>query len=79
MLDFLRDPIWTFIGAALAIVAIVVPILLWVFQQKRKMLSYERSVTPLLTVKEEIAGRLKVLFDDQPVQNIFLMVIKNSY
>lgn len=40
-------------------------------QQQRRKLTYQRIASiPLLTVKEELAGRLSVNFDGQPVKSI---------
>jgi len=41
MPEALRDPIWQFIGAVLAFAAIVISILLYFMQRRRKALSYE--------------------------------------
>lgn len=73
MLDILRDSIWQFIGAILALIAII----LILVQRKRKALSYKIiSNTPLVKIKEDIKGRLQVLFDEKPVENIYLIIIK---
>lgn len=72
MLDILRDSIWQFIGAILALIAII----LILVQRKRKALSYKIiSNTPLVKIKEDIKGRLQVLFDEKPVENIYLIII----
>ena len=73
MLDILRDSIWQFIGAILALIAII----LILVQRKRKALSYKIiSNTPLVKIKEDIKGRLQVLFDEKPVESIYLIIIK---
>lgn len=73
MLDILRDSIWQFIGAILALIAII----LILVQRKRKALSYKIiSNTPLVKIKEDIKGRLQVLFDEKPVENIYLIIFK---
>jgi len=77
MPEALRDPIWQFIGALLAFSAIVISILLYWMQRRRKVLSYEIvSRTPLLSVEEEVKGKLQILFDGSPVQDVHLVIIK---
>jgi len=72
MLDILRDSIWQFIGAILALITII----LILVQRKRKALSYKIiSNTPLVKIKEDLKGRLQVLFDEKPVENIYLIII----
>lgn len=73
MLEILRDSIWQFIGAILALMAII---LVWM-QRQRKALSYNIiSNTSLVDIKEEIKGKLEVFFDGKPVENIYLIIIK---
>lgn len=77
MTEVLRDPVWTFVGAALAILAIIVSIFLWAIQRRKKTLSYDViSSFSLLSVREEIEGKLKVLFEDNPVKNVHLFIIR---
>lgn len=72
MLDFLRDSIWNFIAVVVAIIALLIPFL----QRKRKELSYRIVVnTPLVSVSEELEGRVKVLLDDQPVSRVNLLIV----
>ena len=77
MWDLLRDPMWQFIGAVLALVAIVVTIFLYRKQSHRKQLSYGIVTrTPLLSVKEQIKGDLKILYNGEPVEKVYLVQIK---
>ena len=74
---FLRDEVWQFIGAFFGLVAIIVTIVLYRTQRRRKALSYEIiSRTPLLSIGDEIKGKLQILFDGKPVQDIHLIVLK---
>lgn len=78
MPEILRDPWWQFIaGVAFAFVAIVVPILIYLKQRQRKALSYEiLSRTPLLSIEEEVKGKLKILFNNNPAQDVHLVVVR---
>lgn len=77
LLDFLRDPTWQFVGAAFAVIAIIVTLR----QRQRKALTYQvKSTATLLTASEEIASRVKVFFDSAEVNDIrlWLIEVKNS-
>jgi len=75
--EFLRDQIWQFIGALVTFVGIPVTVALALVLRKRKQLSYEiLSHVPLLNVEEAIQGRVKILFDGQPVGNVQLVEVK---
>lgn len=46
-------------------------------RHKRKRLSYEIiSNTPLLSVKSEVKGRIKIYLDDRPVEDVNLIMIR---
>jgi len=75
--EVLRDPIWTSIGAFFAIIAILVAIVIFFAQRKIKRLSYEMiSNTQLLGVKDEIQGKVKVLYEGNEVKNVHLLSLK---
>jgi len=78
MLEILRDQVWEFVGGVfLGLVAIVVSIFLWWTQRRRKALSYEIiSRTSLLSIEDEIKGKLEIFFDGKPVQDVHLIVFK---
>lgn len=77
MIDILRDPIWQFIGAFLALIAIGMSIYLFILQKNKKALSYRIiTETALLTVNEEIKGKLKIVYENVPVQDVHLLVMK---
>lgn len=65
IIQALRDPLWTFVTVAVGIITLIVIVI----QRHRKALSYEvLSRTPLLTREEEVAGKLQVLYDGEPVR-----------
>lgn len=77
MSEILRDPLWQFIGAILALIAIGVSILTYLLQRNRKSLSYEvLSDTPLLTMKEKLEGKLRILYEGTSIKNTQLLVIR---
>lgn len=77
MEELIRDPLWTFVGVVCAILAVVVTILIFFAQRKTKRLSYEiTSNIQLLGVKDEIQGKVQVLYDGKEVKNVHLLTIK---
>ncbi len=81
MIHILQDIDWTFVGALFTIIAVIaailVPIIIYLAQRKRKSLAYEIvASTPLLSVAEEIKGKLKILYEDKPVSKVHLVLIK---
>jgi hypothetical protein len=77
MPEFLRDPFWQFASAVLALVAIAISAVLYLLQRRRKALSYEVvSCTPLLSVREEVKGRVQIVFDDTSVSDAHMVVIR---
>ena len=77
MLDAFRDPMWQFIGAISGIGALMVAIVAIFVQRRRKELSYEvLSNSPVLSVQEEIEGKLVILFEQQPVKAVQLLEVK---
>lgn len=74
MIEFLRDPLWQSVGVVLAF---VVSFLIYSLQRQQKKLSYAvLTANRLLTVREEIAGKIQVLYDGQPAKDLCLLVIQ---
>ena len=79
MTEFLRDPVWQFIGALIALIATVITVLIFLAQRNRKSLSYEiLSCIPVVSVSSEIEGKLKILFKGKAVTKVYLVIIKLS-
>lgn len=77
MIDFFRDPAWQFVGTILAVLAIIISIVLFFAQRKRKVLAYEIiSQTAILSEADEVSGKLQILFQGETVKNVHLLVIK---
>jgi len=79
--QLLRDPLWQFAGVVLTSLAILVAIVVYRKQRKIKSLDCKvLSATPLLTVKEELEGKLQVLYESRPIKSAHLVMIefKNS-
>ena len=77
MLEILRDPIWQFTGAFLALVAILISVIQTRIPQQRKKMSHKTiSVTPVLSIAEDVKGKLAIWFDKKSVQDLHRIVIK---
>jgi len=77
MSDILRDPVWQFIGAILAFVAILTAVGLYLRQRRYKQISYViLSQTPLLSMAEEIKDKLQVLYEGKIVRQVHLIIVK---
>lgn len=73
----MRDQIWNFIGVIVSILALVITIFIYLFQKRKKEISYEViSNNALLTTREKLAGKLKVLYDEHEVENVRFLIIK---
>lgn len=60
------------------IVAVIVTFVIYRLQQNRKeYLTYEIvSATPVVSVAKPYAGRIKVLWDDKPMSDVSLVVVR---
>jgi hypothetical protein len=80
--------IWTFltgndgrtvITLAAIVISATIAIVIFRLNRKRKALTYEfLSMTRLVSVKEEMAGRIQVLVDRVAVQDVGLVQIRIS-
>ena len=74
---FLRDSIWQFIGTIVALVGVIVSIIGYAIQKKRKSLAYDIiTATQLIGLSDDLDERIQVLFDNQPVNNIWLVLVR---
>lgn len=75
--NILRDPVWQFIGALLGLLAILISVWIFFAQRKNKMLVYDiLSDSSILSTTDQISGKLKILFQNKPVKNVSLVVIR---
>jgi hypothetical protein len=77
VMDFLRDPSWQFWGFIIGVLAILVSIGIYLLQRNNKRLAYSLlTVTPLLSVNDEIRGKIKIKYGRKNIQNIHLVLLK---
>lgn len=79
MSELLRDSIWTFVGALLAMVAIVVSIFIYVRQKPRKRLRVERVTgVPLVRGSSQGIDGLQVSFKGKPLTGASIVIAEIS-
>jgi hypothetical protein len=81
MWELLRDPIWQGIGAAIGLIGVVSAIILGVvlfrLQRRRKELGYRvLSETRVVSVEAAVGERVQILYEGQPVSNVYLVVVE---
>ena len=77
MIEIIRDPIWQFIGVILAVVAIIITVIFFLYQRQKKAISWQIiSNTPLLKIDDDIKRNLQVLYSGKPVQDIQLIIAR---
>lgn len=65
------------ISAVASVIAIILTLLIYLITRKKKSLSYEvLSESPLISISDEIKSGLQVLYNGNPVENIYLCLIK---
>jgi hypothetical protein len=76
----LSHPAWTAAATLLAIAAIATSIMLYWRGKARKVLACAASNTSLVSVRSEAQGKIKVLYEDDPVTGVHLVTfsIANS-
>ncbi|WP_339611554.1 hypothetical protein [uncultured Planktosalinus sp.] len=77
--EIFRDQIWNFIGVIIAFLTIVITLIIFFLQRRKKAISYEiTSKTALLTSKEKLEGKIKILYNNSEVENVNFYELKIS-
>ena len=79
MSDLFRDQIWTFVNAAFAGIAVLIPVSFYFLQKRIKSLRYKVLwQLPLVIVHDELIndGQLTISFNGKPVKDIHLVLIE---
>jgi hypothetical protein len=76
MINSLRDPIWQFIGAALALIAILVSV--WLYRRNRQTKALACEFDPVVSPIEikagtALEGDIEIRYKEQEVGNLFLV------
>jgi hypothetical protein len=79
MQELLRDSIWTFIGTVVAIAAILISIVLYIYQRQRKRLFVETIARiPLLSSHMQGIVGLQLTFKGKPVTDATILLVQVS-
>jgi hypothetical protein len=74
----LSNPAWTAAATLLAVIAIATTIVLYRRGKARKVLACAASSTSLVSVRSEAQGKIKVLYEDDPVTGVHLVTFSLS-
>jgi hypothetical protein len=75
-MEVLRDAIWQFIGAILALIALIVTIVLYRKQRAKKLLVWDgRSIVSLLSVHESLENELQITYRGHEVKEAYMASI----
>jgi hypothetical protein len=80
----IQSPLWTFaanfitiITGIIGTVSIIASIIAFFKQRTPKGIAYEIvSSNPILNINEEVKGKIQVLFNGKPVENIHLVILR---
>lgn len=76
-MEFLRDQIWQFWGAVIGALALLITVIFFILQRKNKRLTYSiLTETPLLSVDDELRGKIKIQYGRKSIQNIYLVLLQ---
>jgi hypothetical protein len=76
-MEFLRDPIWQFVGAVIGVAAIIASLFIFLRQRAIKSLGFEIvTQTELLSIRNEIKSKVKVTYEGKAVQAVNLVTIR---
>lgn len=81
MIEILRDPLWQFVGAIFALLALPAAFWIHLHQRERKEIAYGiLSSRRLISLSSELRGRVEITLDGKTVKDVHLLVIgiKNS-
>lgn len=77
MSEILRDPMWQFVGVLVTIIIGVISLIIVSAERRKKVLSYEIiSSTSLISVRQEIRDKLKIVYQGKIISQLYLNLIK---
>jgi len=77
MIEMLRDPIWRFIGAFVAFMAILISAAVELIRLQHKDFFFRvNSITPVLLIAEEMREKLAVQLDEKSLQSLYRIVVQ---
>ncbi|MGA2492779.1 MAG: hypothetical protein ABSF67_07475 [Roseiarcus sp.] len=77
-MDILRDAIWPFVGAAIAMVALFVSFWIYLRQKPIKVLVYETEFISLVRVHQSVKDDIQIMFRGQLAKSATMVTVKLS-
>jgi len=76
-MDFLRDPIWQFIGVIVALVALFSSVIFYIKQRSLKRFTYQIiSNTSIVNIEKDLKDKLQIIFNGKAVEDAHLVILK---
>lgn len=77
-IEFLRDPMWQFVGVLAGGASIIVAIVIYLKQSGRKLLEYRSRSVPLLRIDTAIKDDVRISYRGEPVTDVNLVEVRLS-
>ena len=76
-MEWYRDSIWQFVGAIISLFAVFASYNIFKRQRRYKKISFEViSNSALVNVKDEVKSKMQILFDNKPVNDVHLLIVR---
>lgn len=78
MLSLMRDSVWQFIGAIIALSAIIISIIIAFWQRKKKSICYKKILLRMIgleSLKKLSRGKISIIYNDQPIDTVYALVL----
>jgi hypothetical protein len=73
----IKDPAWQFVGTVVAVIALIVTVGIYLISRPVKRLQVQvLSNNPLISVDTDLSSQIQVLYKDQPVQTLSLILLR---
>ncbi len=77
IVKYLRDSIWQFVSAIIAVIAILISLYLFYLQRDVRALQVViLANTSLVEVEESVASEIQIFYEDSPIANLSLIQVK---
>lgn len=73
LLQVFRDPIWQFLGF---VGASILAVVLYLRQRRVRKLAWHTRSEAVLSVEEQLRGRIKIMVDDRPETEVHILVLR---
>ena len=72
-----KDPVWQFVGVAVAVIALIFSVIIYLIDRPVKRLQVQiLSNSPLISVNTDISSQIQILYKDKPVQTLSLILLR---